>query len=545
MMCAVGAVACAAAQTLYERFFTGGLWRILLAAGGLIAALLFYLSVRALPENGPEILVRPAVTMLALFFAFIWAGVIRSRYGFDESFMAAFKALVQAVFFPGVLFLGCVAIIAAVDTLITPVGEDAYMHTANIAFIIVAPLILLSLIPIFPGRAMNVALNDKQAALIEKRAGSPKFLEVLLSYIIIPLTAVFTLILLIYIFLNIGGPFWTDNLLEPMLIAYSITVIIVTLLVGRLENKSAVLFRRIFPKILIPIALFQVIASALLLTDTGVTYGRYYVILYGIFAVFSGTVLSLKPPGKSGVIALALVVLSVVSLTPPTDAFSVSRLSQVAALETTLEKNGMLQGGIVTPDGSIPDQDKTRIIASIRYLSETEELDAVPWLPPGFNGYDSDVFYKTFGFFMYSPTLPERTYISVRLDSGDVIPVGGYDVLLQVSIPMANMPGGTDMTFDINGKVYTLINSAGGGDGALAVRDDNGRELIRFDTGQIFTRYAAYTEEKWLLTPEEATFTEENGNAAIKVIVQNAGFAKTSPRLTDKNAQLFILIDVK
>ena len=544
MTCAVGAAAIAAGQVLYERFFAGRLWRLIMAAAGLALALLFFISVRTLPENSPALLVRPAVTMFALFIAFVWVGVIKSRYGFDESFMAAFKALIQAIFFSGVIFLGCVAIIAAVDTLITPVHEDAFAHTANIAFIVVAPLILLSLIPIYPGRSTKGVSDDNQAALIEKRTGSPRFLDVLLSYIIVPLTAVFTVILLIYILLNIGGSLWTDNLLEPMLIAYSITVIIVTLLVSRLENKPADLFRRIFPKVLIPIAVFQVIASTLLLTDTGITYGRYYVILYGVFTVFSGVVLSLKPARKSGIIALALVILSAVSLIPPTDAFSVSRNSQISALETVLGKNGMLQSGMVKPDGSIPDEDKARIVASISYLTETQALDAVAWLPPEFSGYDSAAFYKTFGFDMYSPTLPGPTYVSLYTDRDGVIPVGGYDVLLHVSIPMTNTPGGMDIAFELNGEAYALIAGASGGDAALVVRDADGREVIRFDTGEIFARYADYAADQSLLTPEEATFTEENENAAIKVIVQNAGFTKT-PRIADKNAQVYMLINLK
>jgi hypothetical protein len=546
MTCAVGAAACAAGQAAYERFFSGVLWRILMTMAGIFVTLLFYLSVRSLPQNGPEILVRPAVAMLALFFAFIWAGVIRSRYGFSESFMAAFKALVQAVFFSGILFLGCVAVIAAVDTLISPVDEDAYMHTANIVFVVIAPLILLSLIPVYPGREdiSGASASDEKAALIEKRTGSPKFLEVLLSYIVIPLASVFTLILLIYILLNIGGKFWTDNVLEPMLIAYALTVIIVALLVSRFENRVARLFRLIFPKILIPIALFQVTASVLLLMETGVTYGRYYVILFGVFAVFSGIALSLRPAGKSGAVALALIVLSVVSLVPPVDAFTVSRASQVAALETVLEENGMLINGSIRPKGDIPDDDKTAIITSIQYLTETEELDAVPWLPARFNGYDDTAFYSTFGFHMYTPTQPGPTYVSVYLDRAAVIPVGGYDVIVQMNLPPFDKPAGIETTFELSGSVYAVTTKDSGGTHAMVVTDATGAVLIRFDTNEIYARYADYTADKGVLSLDEATFTAENEYAALKIIVQNAGFVRT-PGITDENAQLYVLVKIK
>lgn len=547
LTCAVGAVACAAAEAAYERFLSGSLWRLLITGAGLVVTLLFYLSVRLLPQNSPEMLVRPAVTMFALFIAFVWVGVIRSRYGFNESFMAAFKALVQAVFFTGILFLGCAAVIAAVDTLITPVDEDAYMHTANIVFVIIAPLILLSLIPVYPGRVIPDAVvpdGGKQAVLIEKRTGSPKFLEVLLSYIIIPLATVFTVILLAYILLNISGKFWTDNLLEPMLIAYAVTVIVVTLLVSRLGNRLAELFRLMFPKVLIPIALFQTIASFLLLMDTGVTYGRYYVILFGVFAIFSGFALSLKPEGKAGSVALALILLSAVSLIPPVDAFTVSRESQVAALETALEKNGMLINDVVRPKGDIPEDDKQVIITSVRYLTETEELDAAAWLPARFNGYDDTAFYSTFGFHMYTPTQPGPAYVSVYLDRAGVIQVGGYDVMLQLNIPPFDKPGGTGSTFELGGAVYAVTTDESGGNYAIVVTDAAGRERIRFDTAGIFARYLEYNAEKGVMTLEEATFTAENEHAALKIIVQNAGFVKM-PDITDENAQLYVLVRIK
>ncbi|NLA87471.1 MAG: hypothetical protein GX847_09405, partial [Clostridiales bacterium] len=60
MTCGVGTAACAATQVLYERFFTGRLWRLVMAVAGLALALLFFLSVRTLPENRPELLIRPA-----------------------------------------------------------------------------------------------------------------------------------------------------------------------------------------------------------------------------------------------------------------------------------------------------------------------------------------------------------------------------------------------------------------------------------------------------------------------------------------------------
>lgn len=549
LTCAVGAAACAAGQAAYERFFDGAVKRALLMAAGVAVAALFYLSVAKVGDNSAALFIRPAVTLFALFIGFVWVGVIKSRYGFQNSFMAAFKALFQAAFFTGILFLGVAAIIAALDRLIVPVHEDAYAHTANIVFLFGAPLMLLSLIPVYPGRAALVVEGDHddveggKQVMIEKRIGCPRFLEVLLSYIIVPLIAVFTVILVIYILLNIGGQFWTNNLLEPMLIAYTIVVITAVLLTGCLDNRFAVLFRKIFPKVLIPIALFQVVASALLISDTGVTFGRYFVILYGVFAVLSGLVLSFVPLKKSGLVALLLIALSAVSLVPPVDAFTVSRASQINTLEQTLRDNGMLNNGVVTPNSNISETDKTKISNAVRYLTETAELDEVSWLPEGFDGWDNNDFYSVFGFQLYESAVPEYRYVNVYLDPAAVVPVTGYDYMVRLSLPALDKSVVGGRTFTVGGTTYRLTAEARTGGQIVSVLDEAGQALFRYDTAVIYQRYEGFLPEKSLLTLEEATFTADGPNVEVKIVVMNATFTK-EPQITNPYADLLVLVRV-
>ena len=157
--------------------------------------------------------------------------------------MITFKSFFIALFFSGVLMAGISIIIGATDQLIFSIDSKAFSHASNLIFLLFGPIYFLSLIPFYPGKANEDKENLPEA--IQKAANCPKFLEVLISYIIIPLIAVFTLILLIYIIQNIGGEFWTDNLLEPMLVSYAITVILVYILASELENKFAIYFRRL------------------------------------------------------------------------------------------------------------------------------------------------------------------------------------------------------------------------------------------------------------------------------------------------------------
>ena len=547
LSCAVGAVSAAAAQSAFERFFTGRKWRAALYAAAIIVAALFFALISRAPDNGVEMPVRAAVAVFALWIAYIWLAVVRSRYSFAGSFLAAFKALFQSLFFTGIIFLGVVLIIAAIDSLITPVDEKAYAHSANIIFMLIAPLLFLSLIPVYPGRKKDFdgTEGEEKRALIDKRTGCPKFLEVLLSYIIIPLVAIFTVVLLIYIALNIGGSFWTDNLLEPMLISYAITVIGVTLLTMGLNNRFASLFRLIFPKALIPIALFQTIASVRLMTETGLTHGRYFVVLFGLFAVIAGILLSVAPARRSGTVAVVLLILSALSLIPPTDAFTLSRTSQLMTLESVLRDNGMLTESGIVPNGSIPDSGKTKIASAVRYLAETDALGAASWLPPGFNGYDDTQFFEVFGFHLYQPAQPEYRYVNVYFTLNGLIPIAGYDAVTELGFPYPGKPGVAAPGAAVGGGgAYTVDLDGSPGAYAVAVTDASGSILISFNTAEIFARYAAYPESKNTLTEEEATFTAENGTAALKVIVRNAGF-NTAPGSTDQNAQLLVFVRVK
>ena len=539
----IGAMSSAACQAVYERYFSGGIKRVVLYLAAILLTVLFFLSIYSLKQQGVEMVLRFAVSIFTLLIAFIWFAVVRGPRDFSESFLAAFKALFESAFFTGVLFLGCVLIIAAIDRLIIPVEEEGFAHTANIIFMVIAPIVFLSLIPVYPGKSTDGQLTPTQEAVLDRRTGCPKFLEVLLSYIIIPLTGIFTVILLVYIILNISGDFWTNNLLEPMLVAYTITVIVVTILVDRLKNTIAVFFIKVFPKVLIPIALFQVVASALLLRETGLTFGRYFVLLYGAFAVFAGVALSIKHKNKTGIIAPVLIVLSLLSMIPPVDAFTVSLTSQIYTLEQTLTKNEMLINDAIVPNGDIADTDKTKIINTVQYLSNMDELDKVDWLPDGFEVYNDTDFTKTFGFSQYEIPMREDRYVSVYYDRSEVLDISGFDVLTEIEI--YDRDGWTgEKSFSVGSNSYELSVEYTDDAESLVIADVTGAELGRFDTSEIFSRYASFSSDKSALTSDEAIFLVENDALALKIIVLNAGFTSATDD-DDRYAQLLVFVKIK
>lgn len=539
----VGAFLSAVLQVSYERYFYRFSTRVLLMGAAVL--LTYYLIIIPAPSLGMEIGIRTSVALFALLIAFIWVPVIKSRITFNESFMAAFKSLFNSLFFAGIIFGGVSIIIAAINQLLFTVDYKAYSHAANIVFIIFAPMYFLSLIPIYPGAAedkQDQEIIDLKQEKVKKATSCPKFLEILISYIIIPLIEVFTVILVIYIIQNIGGKFWTDNLLEPMLISYSIAVILVYILASGLNNKFAILFRRIFPKVLVPIVLFQITSSVIKLEETGVTHNRYYVILFGIFAA-AGFLLSIIPVKKNGIIGAMLIIFAVISIVPPVDAFTVSRFSQAIMLKNVLLKNNMLENNVIKPNSSIAEKDKKIITNTISYLSRMEYINKITWIPDDFNIYND--FNKTFGFNESGRSVDVNPTVYLSIEKQTPIDITEYDSFVFTNIYIGGNNENTKISDIVkSGKSYTLIKNTMQDQCDVKLVGENNQELISFRIRDIFDKFYDYDVSKSLISIEQATFSKENDLAKIKFVVQNLNIDKASNQ-TYYGADLYVFVKIK
>lgn len=537
----VGAFLSAVAQMAYERFFSKVSVRLTLMGIVVLLTTGYYLIIRSALEDSLALNIRTGVTLFALLIAFIWIPAIKSKISFNKSFMIAFKALFIALFFSGVAYGGIAIIIGATDTLLFSVNYKVFSHAANLLFLLFGPLYFLSLIPGYPG--WEDQDNEEQLEEIGHVAKCPHFLQVLLSYIIIPLIAVFTLILVIYIIQNIGGDFWGDNLLEPMLVAYAITVILVYILVSEIDNHFVVFFRRIFPKVLVPIVVFQIISSILSLADSGVTHTRYYVILFGIFAAIAGVLLSFLPVRKNGIIAAILIVFALVSIVPPVDAFTISRNNQIHLLEEVLLKNKMLEDGQIRPNGSISNEDKKKITTIVYYLHTMGYIEKIDYFPDAFDAYVD--FFDTFGFKDYQDSVDEKHSVYLHLDPSKLIDIAGYDSLIQTDVYAEMKKDSQDKKiggFEKDGKTYTLLRDFRKNEIDLVLTGENDEELIRFKTQDIYDKFYDYHSINGMMSPEEATLTVENDQAKLAIVVQSVNVEKVNGY---NNALFYVLVQIK
>ncbi|ULT56560.1 DUF4153 domain-containing protein [Neobacillus drentensis] len=528
----LGAFVSSVTQVVYERIFPKISSRLALMGAAIILTGGYYLIVRPAPNLSTEIEIRTVVALFALLWAFIWVPVIKSSNSFNKSFMITFKSFFISLFFSGIIFVGIDIILVAFNELIFQIGYTAYPHTANVIFILFAPLYFLSLIPNY-SRAKDNS--------IDQAAHCPKFLEILLSYILIPLLGVFTLILVVYIFKTIGGAFWEDNLLEPMLVSYAITVILLYILVSELENKFTAFFRKVFPKVLIPIVLFQIASSLISLTDTGITHTRYYVILFGLFAIIAGVLLSFLPVWKNGVIAALLIIFSAISIIPPVDAFTISRNSQISTLENELLKYDMLENNQIKPNKTVSEKDREIITESVHYLDQMGYLKGIHWIPKNFNV--SDDFEDTFGFREYQASGVENQSVYLTVEPPMSINIEGFDRFVQTDLYPFDHNGEKEIShFKKKSKTFSLLKETKDKRSDLKVADQNGKELIRFNTQEIFDKFDDYQADKGTIKAEEATFTKENDRAKITIAVQNVSIEKQTKQ---NNAVVFVFVQIK
>lgn len=530
LACIVGALSTATAQALYERFFRKNQmsrWIIYIGTVLFSVAYYVYLGQSGIGYNEAAS-IRTGVLLFSLFITFIWLPSIRHTLTFSNSFVANFKAFFVTLLLSVVLVLGMYSVLGTFDFLIMDISFRLYSYIASFIFQLFAPIYFLSLIPVY-----SLPLNSEQKVVhldkkVTEAISVPRILEIILSYIVIPLIVAFTLILLLYIVSNITGEFWNDNALEPMLVSYAVTGWITLFLTESVNNKSTVLFQKFFPKLLLIVVSFQTVASILRIQSFGITHGRYYVILFGVFSILSSILYSFLKTNKNIVPGL-LILFSLVSIIPPIDAMTVSLNNQINRLEQLLEENDMLENNTLSADGTIPETQKQQIAASLGYIDRRNALNELAWLPDDFELYGD--FETTFGF---SRTTYEESewdedeispdYFQVSSENEQAFALDVSDVDSVVSFYMSqdslneNMENHASFTIDNNN--YTLEWSETNNEISLGLSEEMTGSILTFDLTFLLEEFE-YSFDPYILPVNQLSFTEETDDVILTLVIEH------------------------
>lgn len=429
----IGAVLGIVIQFAVESFDGLSSRRVVAYVAGLLLTVGYFLILLPASEISDAVVIRSLVTVFALICVVLWVPSAGGRADFNRVALTYVKTFATSWLYAAVLSAGFAAVIASVDILLLDVSDKVYAYSMATVWILFAPVYFLSLLPRFDHR--HKALENGSNADFPGGAVMfeyPRFLEILVSYIAVPLVAVYTAVLATYLGKILVTQVWPSGQLGPMVLLYSAAGLLIFVMASLLDNGFAKAYTRVFPKVLIPVVVLQLISVGIRLEAYGVTESRYYVALFGAFSLAAGLMLSFSPVSKNGRVALLAAVFALGSILPPVDAFTVSRQSQIGRLEGLLAAEGMLVNGELVAKAEAAELTKAETTSIVNYLQGSGGLAYVKWLPEDFIAYED--FARTFGFERtYMPAGGQR-YSMVSLDPGAALEVEGFDKLLSFEV---------------------------------------------------------------------------------------------------------------
>ncbi|MFC6465312.1 hypothetical protein ACFP65_10080 [Marinilactibacillus sp. GCM10026970] len=545
----IGGVLTAVSQTLYEKLYLGKQFaRIILHLIAILFTLAYYyFFLRHYPDFSWFIMMRFDALLAASIVAFIWIPTIKkSSLSFDLAFTVAFKSFFSSLLYSVILVIGFFIIFGTYTFLIAELDYVIFADLATIIFCLFAPICFLSYVPDYNLSEGNVSDQPDGPLTV------PKLLRFLVSYIIIPLLTVYTLILMLYIVPNLAGEFWIDNLLEPLLISYAVIGFLTLFISHTFDTLSTKYFKSIFPKVFLVIASFQTLASIIKTQEVGLTPGRYYVILFGVFSIISSLLYSFSIR-KKYLVPVLFIVLTTLSSIPPIDAVTVGLNSQIRSVESVLEKNNMLENDRVISNKNISTEDQKKIIEGLRYIEDYDALDRISWLPEDF-AYYGDQFETVFGFDRFQSQYDEPStvdgalnppYTSLQLNTNRSTPLdissSNQLVIIPFSYDQYVQPIIQTTPLQIEDISYNLLVTVEEDNFQIDLTTNRDENIISHNLSFMLEENYKFYDTIQDLPLTDLTFTEENDQAITTVIIENI-------EILDKESysgSLYLLIDLK
>ncbi len=385
--------------------------------------------------------------------------------------------------------------------------------------------------------------SDREYARIESEY--PRLLEILISYIAIPLVTVYTLVLAAYFVKILVTMHWPAGQLGPMVLAYSTAGLVIYILAGRLENRATSLYRLIFPKALIPIVIMQLVSVGIRLNAYGVTESRYYVALFGIFSIICAVILSLKPIARNSIIVLLAAGFAILSIIPPIDAFTVSRVSQTARLENMLQAEGILADGKISPKADVPMDLRIEATNILQYLQNRKYTKDIKWLPKGFD-INNDM-KDALGFETAYPEYSNQAdYFYAGMNMVDSIDISGYDIMyMGHSYRGQGKNEVTPVNFTVDDVKYQLsVIRMSKQEVRVLVKNEAGEELVGTGLYDFAKSLRGITnQEKGSLSSQEMTLVTEKNGYKLYILLQDVNITFGSSTDTGADYTFYVFFN--
>ncbi len=491
-----------------------------------------------------KMLIHLLVISFALFAAYLYLPSSKNALNFGNVALAHFKSAFTAILYGIVLYVGIAAIIGAIDILLYDVDYKSYAHAANIIFIFFTPLYYLSLLPKFNSR------DENDDAKKEISFTYPRFLDILVSYITIPLITAFTAVLIIYFIKILATGVWPVGQIGPMVLGYSAAGYFIYILSSNLNNKFSVLYRKLFPLILIPLVVMQMVSSYIRIDAYGITESRYYVVLFGIFSIVCALVLIFDKKKNPNTIVLLSAVFALMSIIPPVDAFTVSKNSQERRLTEILNRNKMIVDGEIVKKTDLSTDDMFEITNISNYMYGMGYLDDMDWFPDKYADNYYGNFKNIYGFEQYYdrgfPGQEETLYLYAILDENEKINIEDYDLFFRIYIQNKRGPGEDIGEFSLKGKNYSIKQIPDEkGYITITVSDDT-NTLIEIPMKEFIDGlFEKSNSPKGLMDKDTLTIEKQNDKLKVKLLIYDMNVDRNDPDDIYISANIYVFVSTQ
>lgn len=304
---------------------------------------------------------------------------------FSDALFMFQKAFVIALIYGGTLMAGTAGVAGAIEALLyNDMSSKVYMHLAAIVWFI-AFMIFIGYFPKFD--------DSKHRTESERQ---PRFIEVLLSYVIIPVVLSLSAVLVLWVIKTIFTGDWPRfSELSGIVLTYAIGGIWLHLMVTHSKNKLTQFYRKIFPIISIVILAFGLWAFINHVGEESFFDREYYFIVTWSAALVV-MILMIKPKQTQNFIPLILIVALVITILPFVGYHQLPVSVQVNRLESLLINEGILVDEALRPTENVEQKTREDITAMVNYLSYSESKRLPEWFDKRLN--EEKMFEENFGF---------------------------------------------------------------------------------------------------------------------------------------------------
>ncbi len=427
-----------------------------------------------------------ALTLIAFLLFLLLLSVRNLPVDFNQGAYMTLKAAVVAAVYTLVLAGGLLFTAFAVESLLYPAMDEKIYLTLLVWSLWVGFILFLGYFP-----DMQKGQEDPHLAIA---CTQPRFIALLFANILIPLTALLSLVLLIWALQVLSGRQDADfSQLSVIFSTYVFSGIFLMIMTSRENRRMARLFHRLFPAAALLFLAFEAYAWFREFQVHGLQTGTYFAALVWLFAVASASVLLIGSVKRSRITAFIASGLALLAVLPLSGFLDAPALAQTARLKSALVRNDMYVDGRIEPAGQdISQADKALISDAAFFLLYNEGWQA-DWFSESLDAASD--FARVFGF-PYSKDdqgepQPARQAISMILPVG-TLPVGAYE---QAAFVLFKDESETLAVFTRQSDRYTIrLNQAPDRSTARLVIEKNNQKIIdaNLETwlGELAERYA-------------------------------------------------------